>query len=136
MYTSSMPLRGIALALPLAAALTGCGTYMKVMGSLPMAGSAHAVNTMAVPVCKVTLYSTSDPGSTYDNERNGNVLLEPGAEGTLSYPIAKDEKGGPKEDSKYGMRIFGCQKDAFSMKPGRQLADTKEIDVHQQLVLR
>ena len=103
---------------------------------LPVTGSVQGVNAMSVPVCKVTVYSTSDPGATYDNERNGSVLLAPGAEGSLSYPIAKDDKGMPKNDMTYGMRVYGCKKEAFSMKPAGQLADNNTVDVHQQVVLR
>ena len=122
---------GLSLAL-----LAGCESYMKVMSALPMAGSVEAVNTMSVPVCKVTLYSTSDPGSVYDNTQNAKVLLAPGETKSLSYPIAKDANGGPKSDMKYGMRVYGCKKEAFQMDPGGQLADVKSVDVKQQLVLR
>lgn len=124
------------LAVTLLSTAAGCESYMKVMSALPVTGSVQAINTMSVPVCKVTLYSTSDPGSVYDNTKNASVLIAPGETKSLSYPIAKDEKGGPKSDMKYGMRVYGCKKQAYDMDPGGQLADVKDVDVKQQLVLR
>jgi hypothetical protein len=123
-------------ALCLAVLVPGCAAYAKLMNGLPMAGNVKATNTMSVPVCKVTIYSTSDAASTYDNVRNGAVLLNPGDAGELSYPVAKDEKGMPNERMTYGARVFGCEKEAFSWKAGSLLADIKDVDIKHPIALR
>jgi len=106
---------------------------MNLMGSLPMVGGSFpVVNTMSVPICQVSVFFMSDPSIAYDNERNMKVLLGPGEEGQVSYPVRKDDAGTPVDPAgeKFGMRVYGCKEEAYSQKVGGVLVTIEDVDVH------
>ena len=133
----------ILLILALALGGSGCAAYMAVMGSLPMTGSVAAVNTMAVPICRVTVSLVSDPSVTYRNELSSSPrpYLLPGEPKRIGYPIKKDANGGPAStpEDRYVMEVFSCvNRSPYSLDAGPLLATIDNVDVRSgaQVVLR
>ncbi len=126
-FCVAMSLVGIGFAISIQA----CGAYMNLMNSLPATGSFKAINTMSVPICKVTVFSPTDPSVSYDNEHKYKVLLAPGAEGGLSYPMKKAQDAGvPSDPDKLSMQVFACKPGNFDqMDVGTQVATIENVDV-------
>jgi hypothetical protein len=125
----------IAAAGAIAAGVLSCSAYTSLMSALPMVGgSVPVVNTMSVPICRVTVFAASDPGLEYENERSGNIFLGPGEEGSVSYPQRKDDAGAPvsSADEKWNMKVYGCKKEAYTQKAAGELATIRDVDVRSQ----
>jgi hypothetical protein len=116
--------------------MQSCAAYMAVMGSIPVTGSINTINTTSVPICKITLYSVADPAVRYDNENKYKVLLAPGEEGTVSYPMGKTEQGGPTTPEKLAMRVYACKPGNFDqLDVGTQIANIENVDVKSESVV-
>ena len=104
---------------PLLFLLAGCPF---LLGGRYVGNSSESIsitNALSVPICKITIASTSDPAATIDHRKDNSSVLLPGAKDNLLYNKASDG------NVKYMMTAFSCKKNVFV---GEKLMET-EIDV-------
>jgi len=123
------------VAVVVGATLLGCGAYMQAMNTLPKVGMPFkATNTMSVSICKVTVFSRTDPKASNDNEDKYRVLMAPGAARDL-YPPDIDADGG-QPSAKLSLRVQGCVRQNTQEVPGPVLVTLDDVDTHLPVTIR
>lgn len=100
------------LALSTLAVSGGCAAYSKAMGTVlqhtdNIAGSFEAVNTMSVPVCKITVSPSG--GEVRDEDELRGDVLSPGQTARVDIPLMGDpmDVEAPQPES-WDVAVYGC----------------------------
>ncbi len=100
------------LALSTLALSGGCAAYTKAMGTVMkhtdnIAGSFEAVNTMSVPVCKITV--SPNGGELRDEDELRGDVLSPGQTARVDIPLMGDpmDPEAPQPES-WDVAVYGC----------------------------
>ena len=121
----------------------GCAAYTKAMGAVlkhtdNIAGSFEAVNTMSVPVCKITV--SPHAGEPRDEDELRGDALAPGQTARVDIPLMGDpmDPEAPQPES-WDVAIYGCSEGPVgTVDPGTVLVayDDTKLEVDGSLTIR
>jgi hypothetical protein len=129
-------MKKIVLALAVLTTCVSCKEYMSTMNSMmsTMGGGIEVKNALSVPVCKVSVFAPEDEANAKDNESPDVVLMQPGEEKNLTYPMSKSDAGSVAPPSKLSMRVYGCNIEGISVQTGELITTMNDVDPQQTLV--